>query len=65
MGLGRNGRTVFSDRIRNKNQDFREEQNVAEEKALPVRLAEKAREFVATGSEIYQGNLPDGAKEHH
>jgi len=28
-------------------------------------MAEKAKEFVATGSEIYHGNLPEGAKEHH
>jgi len=28
-------------------------------------MSEKAKEFVATGSEIYHGNLPDGAKEHH
>ncbi len=27
-------------------------------------MAEKAKEFVDKGSEIYQGNLPDGAKEH-
>ncbi|CAN5406646.1 phosphomethylpyrimidine synthase ThiC [soil metagenome] len=49
-------------------QDVREyakEQNVAEEKALAVGMAEKAKEFVDKGSEIYQGNLPDGAKEHH
>ncbi len=24
-------------------------------------MSEKAREFVESGSEIYQGNLPDGA----
>ncbi len=49
-------------------QDVREyakEQNLAEEKALAVGMAEKAKEFVDKGSEIYQGNLPDGAKEHH
>jgi len=49
-------------------QDVREyakEQNVAEEKALAVGMAEKAAEFKATGSEIYHGNLPDTAKEHH
>lgn len=28
------------------------------------RITEKAKEFVDKGSEIYQGNLPDGAKEH-
>ncbi len=49
-------------------QDVREyakEQNVEAEKALAVGMAEKAAEFKATGSEIYHGNLPDGAKEHH
>jgi hypothetical protein len=37
-------------------QDVREyakEQNVEAEKALAVGMAEKAKEFVATGSEIY------------
>ncbi len=28
-------------------------------------MAEKAKEFVKSGSEIYHGKLPDGAKEHH
>ena len=49
-------------------QDVREyakEQNVAEEKALADGMAEKAKEFVATGSEIYHGNLPEGGHEHH
>jgi hypothetical protein len=35
------------------------------EKALAIGPAEKAAEFKATGSEIYQGNVPDGLKEHH
>jgi hypothetical protein len=30
-----------------------------------VGMAEKAKEFVDKRSEIYQGNLPDNAKEHH
>ncbi len=49
-------------------QDVREyakEQGLAEEKALAVGMSEKAKEFVATGGEIYHGNIPDGAKEHH
>jgi phosphomethylpyrimidine synthase len=49
-------------------QDVREyaaKEGVAEEKALAVGMAEKAKEFVDKGSEIYQGNLPDGVKEHH
>ena len=49
-------------------QDVREyakEQNVAEEKALAVGMAEKAKEFVESGSEIYQGNVPNGVKENH
>lgn len=33
-------------------------------KALAVGMAEKAKEFVKSGSEIYHGNLSDGAKEH-
>lgn len=36
-----------------------------EEKALAVGMREKAKEFVATGSEIYHGNLPGSAKEDH
>lgn len=35
------------------------------EKALAVGMAEKAKEFAATGSEIYQGSLPEGAKEYY
>ena len=49
-------------------QDVREyakEQNVEAEKALAVGMAEKAKEFVATGSEIYHGNLPESGHEHH
>ncbi|HMS39420.1 MAG TPA: phosphomethylpyrimidine synthase ThiC [Pyrinomonadaceae bacterium] len=49
-------------------QDVREyanSQGVEEEKALAVGMAEKAKEFVDKGSEIYQGNVPDGAKKHH
>ena len=43
-------------------QDVREyakEQNVEAGKALAVGMAEKAKEFVDKGSEIYQGNVPD------
>ena len=49
-------------------QDVREyakEQNVEEEKALAVGMAEKAKEFVETGGEIYQGNLPEGVNTDH
>ncbi len=46
--------------------EFAAKQNIAEEKALAVGMAEKSREFVATGSEIYHGNLPEGTDlEHH
>ncbi|MCO5332398.1 MAG: hypothetical protein M9893_00005, partial [Pyrinomonadaceae bacterium] len=41
--------------------DFAAKEGVSEEKALAVGMSEKAREFVESGSEIYQGNLPDGA----
>jgi len=45
--------------------DYAREQGVAEEKALAVGMSAKAKEFVDTGGEIYHGNIPDGAKEHH
>lgn len=45
--------------------EYAKEQNVAEENALAVGMAEKAKEFTATGSEIYHANLPEGSKEHH
>jgi phosphomethylpyrimidine synthase len=45
--------------------DYAREQGVAEEKALAVGMSAKAKEFVATGSEIYHGNIPEGAKEPH
>jgi phosphomethylpyrimidine synthase len=45
--------------------EFAKEQNIEEEKALAVGMAEKAKEFVDKGSEIYQGNLLEGMKEHH
>ncbi len=45
--------------------EFAAEQNIEAEKALAVGMSEKAKEFVATGSEIYHGNLPGGAKAHH
>lgn len=44
--------------------DFAKEQNTEEEKALAVGMAEKAKEVVAAGSEIFHGNLPDGAKDN-
>ncbi|HQZ82462.1 MAG TPA: phosphomethylpyrimidine synthase ThiC [Pyrinomonadaceae bacterium] len=43
--------------------EFAAEQNIEAEKALAVGMSEKAKEFVKSGSEIYQGNLPDGAKD--
>jgi phosphomethylpyrimidine synthase len=49
-------------------QDVREyakAQGVEAEKALAVGMSEKAKEFVATGSEIYHGIIPDGAKHDH
>ncbi len=44
--------------------EYAKEQNAGEEKALALGIAEKAKEFVATGAEIYHGNMPDAAKEH-
>jgi len=49
-------------------QDVREyakDQDVEEEKALAVGMAEKAKEFTEKGSEIYHGNKPEGVDNHH
>ena len=45
--------------------EYAAKENIEAEKALAVGMAEKAKEFTATGSEIYHGNVPEGAKEHH
>ena len=48
-------------------QEFREyaaQENIEAEKALAVGMAEKAKEFTATGSEIYHGK-PEGVDDHH
>ena len=45
--------------------EYAEKQGVEAEKALAVGMSEKAREFVASGAEIYQGNVPEGAKIEH
>ena len=45
--------------------EYAAKEGVEAEKALAVGMAEKSKEFVETGAEIYHGNLPDGAKEHH
>jgi ABC-type phosphate/phosphonate transport system ATPase subunit len=34
-------------------------------RTLVVGMAEKAKEFTEKGSEIYHGNVPDGAKDQH
>ncbi len=49
-------------------QDVREyarDKDVEAEKALAVGMAEKAKEFTEKGSEIYHGNIPEGADGHH
>jgi phosphomethylpyrimidine synthase len=45
--------------------EYAEKHAIEPEKALAVGMGEKAKEFVATGSEIYHGNRPDGADDHH
>jgi phosphomethylpyrimidine synthase len=45
--------------------DYANAQNIEAEKALAVGMSEKAKEFVATGSEIYHGNLPDVLDREH
>jgi phosphomethylpyrimidine synthase len=49
-------------------QDVREyakKHGVEAEKVLAVGMSEKAKEFLRSGAEIYQGNVPDGAKHDH
>ena len=45
--------------------EYAAQEGVAEEKALVAGMAEKSREFVATGAEIYHSNKSDNAKEHY
>ncbi len=45
--------------------DYANAQNIEAEKALAVGMGEKAKEFVSAGSEIYHGNVPEGAKHDH
>jgi phosphomethylpyrimidine synthase len=45
--------------------EYAAQEGVAEEKALAVGMGEKAKEFVATGGEIYHGNVPEGAKHDY
>jgi phosphomethylpyrimidine synthase len=46
--------------------EYAAQENVAAEKALAVGMAEKSKQFLASGSEIYHGNLPEGTDlEHH
>ena len=45
--------------------EFAANEGIAEDKALAAGMSEKAKEFVATGSEIYHGNVPEGAKHDH
>ncbi|MFM8441695.1 MAG: phosphomethylpyrimidine synthase ThiC [Acidobacteriota bacterium] len=45
--------------------EFAAKEGIDEEKALAAGMAEKAKEFVASGSEIYHGNIPEGANHDH
>jgi phosphomethylpyrimidine synthase len=45
--------------------DYAAEQGLNEQAALHEGMKEKAAEFVASGSEIYQGDLPKGASREH
>ena len=46
--------------------EYAAKENIEEEKALAVGMAEKSREFAAGGGAIYQGNLPENIdSEHH
>jgi phosphomethylpyrimidine synthase len=45
--------------------EFAAREGLEEEKALAVGMAEKAKEFLSSGAEIYHGSLPEGVKDHH
>jgi hypothetical protein len=45
--------------------EYAKEQNIEEEKALAVGMAEESKEFLSSGAKIYHGNLPEGTKDHH
>jgi phosphomethylpyrimidine synthase len=45
--------------------DYAAELGLGEEAALTAGMKEKAEEFVAAGAEIYQGDVPAGAKREH
>jgi phosphomethylpyrimidine synthase len=43
--------------------EYAEKQGLEADKALAVGMSEKAREFVASGAEIYRGNLSSGSQD--
>ena len=45
--------------------DYAAQKELDEQSALEAGMKEKAAEFVATGGEIYQGELPQGASREH
>lgn len=45
--------------------EYAAQENIEAEKALAVGMAEKAKEFTATGAEIYHSNIPEGGKERY
>jgi phosphomethylpyrimidine synthase len=45
--------------------DYAAQKELDEEAALAEGMKEKAAEFVAAGSEIYQGTPPEGASREH
>ena len=45
--------------------EYAAEDGLDEQTALADGMKEKAAEFVASGAELYQGDLPAGAKREH
>jgi phosphomethylpyrimidine synthase len=45
--------------------DYAAQKELAEEAALSAGMQEKAREFIAAGAQVYQGNLPEGVELEH
>ncbi|HEV7857885.1 MAG TPA: phosphomethylpyrimidine synthase ThiC [Pyrinomonadaceae bacterium] len=45
--------------------DYAAQKELEEGEALGVGMKEKAREFIAAGAQVYQGNLPEGVELEH
>jgi phosphomethylpyrimidine synthase len=45
--------------------EYAAQKELDEEAALNAGMKEKAQEFIASGAQVYQGNLPEGVELEH